>query len=238
MKSLTFTILVLFGTYFFKLEIAKYQISNLVNQHKADIQFVGSLMPVLCQVEKIQNDFQMNSNDINGLMNAIEKTTQQSLPELKRAIENISPNNQESFAIKNTIEEIFNCFNSENQKLSRVIADWKSADGFWSVLWAGYQTYEFSNSIDIANNKLKKLKRNLDTNTNNYANYISTEIANISTTEVWSLFIYKNILTSKDKVEINNYTRELIIKEVTKEVSSDSDCVKEQILKISNQLSI
>ena len=238
MRSLTFIILIIFGAYFFKLEIAKYQINNLVNQHKSDIQFVGSLMPVLCQVENIQNDFQMNTNDINGLMNTIEKTTQQSIPELKRTIDNINPNNPESLAIKNTIEEIFSCCNNENQKLGRVISDWKNADGFWSVLWAGYQTYEFSNSIDVANSKLKKLKRNLDNDTNNYTNYLSTEIANLSTTEVWSLFIYKNILTSKDKAKLNNFTRELIIKEIARETSSNSECVKEQIIKISNQLSI
>ena len=238
MRTLTFIILVIFGVYFFKLEIAKYQINNLVSQHKSDIQFVGSLMPVLCQVENIQNDFQMNSNDINGLMNTIEKTTQQSLPELKRTIDNINPNNPESLAIKNTIEEIFNCCNNENKKLSNVISDWKNADGFWSVLWAGYQTYEFSNSIDVANSKLKKLKRNLDNDTNNYTNYLSTEIATLYSTEVWSLFIYKNILTSKDKTAVNNYTRELIIKEITKETPTGSDCVKEQIIKISSQLSI
>lgn len=238
MRTLTFIIIVIFGAYFFKLEIAKYQINNLVNQHRNDLQFIGSMMPVLCQVENIQNDFQNNSNDINGLMNTIEKTTQQSLPELKKNIENINPNNAESLTIKNKIEEIFSCCNNENQKLSQVISDWKNADGFWSVLWAGYQTYEFSSSIDVANNKLKRLKKDLEIDTNNYTNYLSNEIANISTTESWSLFIYKNILTSKDKKELGNYTRELIIKEISSETSSNSGCVQEQIIKIYNQLSI
>lgn len=238
MRTLTFIIIAIFGAYFFKLEIAKYQINSLVNQHRNDLQFIGSLMPVLCQVENIQNDFQNNSNDINGLMNTIEKTTQQSLPELKRTIENINPNNAESLAIKHKIEEIFSCCNNENQKLSQVISDWKNADGFWSVLWAGYQTYEFSSSVDIANNKLKRLKKDLEIDTKNYTNYLSNEIANISTTESWSLFIYKNILTSKDKKELGNYTRELIIKEISSETSSNSGCVQEQIIKIYNQLSI
>lgn len=100
MKSLFVISISLFLAFIFRIEIAKFQIDGIIDDHSTEISFAGSLMPVYCQIESIKNNLRNNTSSMDSFVSNINHLNQRELPSLKHTIENLQPYNHESRAIK------------------------------------------------------------------------------------------------------------------------------------------
>lgn len=236
MKTLTNIFVLLFIAYFFRVEIAKYQINKVVNEHTNEIEFVGSLMPVYCQLEKIQNNFKHNTDNLTAFTQTIETTTNQQLPVLEQAIANVQPYNDESQQVKMAIENLYEVSAAETREMNTLINSWQQSDSFLDVLVAGFQTYNFANDLDNATQRIERNKTKVENATEEYMATLTTELSQEVKENAWVLMIADKVFTRKDKALLANYTTEQVFNEINKTTYLQSGCAKEQLHRLRSQL--
>lgn len=238
MKTLTYIAIALFTAYFFRIEIAKYQVHQMVATHRDEIQFVGSLMPVLCQFDKVQNAFKNNSGDFTAFAATLQNTTQYTLPALDNAIENIVPYNEESRELKKSVRQLYQTSANQTAQLHSVVSSWQNSDGFWSMVLAGYQTYQFASDLERSTKRINHERLIVEQATQRYIHSLTQDLGRSVAQNEWLVVVYKRVLTNKDKAVLKNYVTEQVFAEINSTTYLQSGCAREQLLLFKKELGL
>lgn len=235
MRTLSFFFIALFTAYYFRIDIANYQVAQIINHHQAQIRFFGSVLPVYCQLEKLKTDFGGTNPDFTSFTNTVNTIAQETLPELGNAVSNIAPYSPESMRLKEAINQLYQVSYAETTELNTVITNWKTSDGLWDYLVAAYSTYTFASDFEEAKNKIENSREQVESATDVYINSLTKEIQVIVNDNILLAVLYQYILTDKDKVELKGSIYRQVVNEIEKNTYTNSGCVKDQLYEIQNQ---
>lgn len=236
MRTLSFFLIAFFTAYLFRMDIATYRLAQIIHQQRDQIRFLGSILPVYCQLEKLNADFSSTHSDFTSYTTLVNTTARETLPELGTAIFNITPYSPESSRLKDAVIQLYQISSSETTKLNTLITNWKTSKNLWDYLVAAYTTYTFASDFEKAKSRLDESRRQVENATNLYITSLANELKTIRNENGWLTALYHYVLTEKDKAELKATISRQIADEIEANSSTNSACAKERLLEIQQLL--